>query len=543
MQRPLRSLVASTVLMTLATPAFAVPTLYPRPGNRLSEVAKSTQALILTDTNEPNQLWVLPPLSGKVSFSGVFAGANIGFCHEMKFLQSAGERLAQRIEANSKELETTYAPELEALRQQKSDLQIQAEAFYANPIADSIRDLAEAIEDADIRTDDLREQRDACNSSGCEELINEEIAEIAEQRRADRAALAELRTQHREEYTQHTRLKRQAEAVTVSLNDIEDIMGRKLNEILKTKGMLNDLYAQYAKLEGGFGNFAFQSGWRTAIEDVRANNPTFNVLPIPTHDARLHTTLVPGIGSSSYLESLPVVLNYSIDGREYDPNSPVQSLPAFPESVAAQARLSLVGMCPIQFPGDWPLERQDGMPLFGLTATYSYDSAFKTKAVATYNLYKIYEYYKKVETKGGFFRSSTKVTEWKTESGEPVINVSVEDEGLLSKEEVTALREEISLLLLQDVLLAMGVPAPSGDRLNPLTPPPSGATTLANGLNATCGWSIWCLGGSWVLRGLQSIFGGSSAEASFKSTYNVNASRTYDVSQVAPRPAVVTYVH
>jgi hypothetical protein len=541
MKRTIRTLIASSLLVSLSTPAFAVPTLYPRAGNRLPEVQNRTNAVVIADSADRNQLWVLPPLKGQTQLSGVFAGANVGFCREMTFLQSAGVRLAQRVEANSLELETTYAPELESLRQQKRDLLVESETFYANPIADAIRDLSDAIEDADMRTEDLRAQRDACGSSQCEDEITDEIDAINEQRKADRAELADLRRQHREEYTQHTRLKRQADAVELALDDIEALVGRKLAAILKTKNMLNDMFAQYAKLEGGFGNFSFQSGWQDAVATIRDANPSFHVQPVATHDARLYTTLVPGTDSPNYLESLPIVLNYSVAGRDYNPNNPVQSLASFPESIGSNARLSLVGMCPIQFPEDWPMKRQDGVPLFGLTATYSYDSAFKTTAVATYNLHKIYEYYKKVETRGGFFSSSTKVTEWKNESGSPVIEVTVTDESGLSNDEINAIKEEVATLLLQDVLMAMGVPAPGGDGLNPITPPPTGATVLANGLNATCGWSIWCVGGGWILRGLQAIFGGSSAEASYKSTFDVEASRTYSLDRTQPRGAMVTY--
>ena len=543
MNKTLRSTVCASVLVSIASPALAVPTLYPRPGNRLPEVVNPTNSAVISDSRDANQQWVLPPLTGRTKLSGVFAGANVGFCPEMSLLQSASFRLAQRIEANSLELETVYAPELESLRQQKAALALEAASFYEDAVADAIRDLEDAIDDAASRTEDLREQRDNCESDQCEDEISEEIEEIADQRRADRAELADLRREYRSTYQAHEALEEQAEALDEAMDDVEALSARKLKRIIETKTLLNEMYASYGKLEGALGNMNFQSGWQTNVQSLIAMNAgkgmTFNA--INTHDARINVALVPGIGSASYLSSLPVVLDYTINGLNYNPLSPVQSLPSFPDSIGANVRLSLIGACPTLFPEEWNLERQDGVPLFGLTASYQYDSAFRTKAVATYNLHKIYEYYKKVEEDGGFFSSETKVTEWKNESGEPVVNVEVFDESGLSEAQINEIKEEVALMLLQDVLMAMGVPGPAGDNLDPMPPPAPGAVVIADGLSATCGWSIWCLGGSWLLRGLHAIFGGSTAEASFKSTYDVNASRTYDIDRVQPRPAISSY--
>jgi len=248
------------------------------------------------------------------------------------------------------------------------------------------------------------------------------------------------------------------------------------------------------------------------------------------------------MGSDRYLAQLPMVLGYSINGQEYDPVDPFQSLPALPDVTSGNVRLSVIGACPILFPSDWQVERElDGTPLFGLTISYTYPSAFRTRAKATYNLHKLYEYYKKEERRGGFFRSSSKITEWRTETGSPVVEIEVFDESGMSREQVDALREEVALQLMQDVLLAMGVQTPNAGSPNPVPPPPNGAVVFADGLQATCSWSLWCQGGSWALRGLSAVFGGSAAEASFKATYDVSASRIYDLDRALPRAAVLSF--
>src|SRR6185436_7361447 len=138
-----------SLLATSATPALAVPTLYPRPGNRLSEVRNDTSSPVISDSADSSQLWVLPAQRGEVEVTGVSAGANVGFCKEMTFLQSASLRLAKRIEATSAELDTVYKPRLDALGVRKAELAEEAARFRENPIAEQMDDLARSIRDAE----------------------------------------------------------------------------------------------------------------------------------------------------------------------------------------------------------------------------------------------------------------------------------------------------------------------------------------------------------------------------------------------------------
>lgn len=152
---------------------------------------------------------------------------------------------------------------------------------------------------------------------------------------------------------------------------------------------------------------------------------------------------------------------------------------------------------------------------------------------------------KRVTEDGGFFSSSTSVEETETSDGDSGMTFEFFDESGLSSWEQDAIKAQIKLELMQDVLRLMGVPVPSqGPGLDPMTPPPNGAIVLANGIQSTCGWfSYFCGGASWILRGLSAIFGSSESEASFRTSYNYTATREYNTDATYDRSAMLTFTN
>jgi len=150
---------------------------------------------------------------------------------------------------------------------------------------------------------------------------------------------------------------------------------------------------------------------------------------------------------------------------------------------------------------------------------------------------------KKITEDGGFFSSETKVEENESSDGDSAMTFVFYDESGIAAWEQEQIKQQIRLELMQDVLRLMGVPVPSqGGGVDPLPPPPTGAVVLANGFASTCGWwSLWCGGASWILRGLSAIFGSSSSEAVFRSSYDYTATREYSTDAVYSRPGMIAF--
>jgi hypothetical protein len=522
---------ASLVAAAAAAPAMAAPTLYPRPGNRLSEVHNNTTSTVVSDTGASDQLWVLPPKTGTVGVTGLSLNANAGFCAEMSDLQFASRTLAKKISEVFIDLEQ-FDAELQDLRQQKAALDLQAEGLFEDHFVQEIDDVSDEIFETEGRIDDLRITIEDCTTNECEDDIREELDTLKTRKRELQDELSTLRRDHRDEYRDYTRLKNQVDAIDRAIDAVFELAAKKSGFLIEGKTQIFNMYKQYAQLEGGFSNIAFDSHWQNNTIRVRNDNPGFTVSEIETHDVRMNVALIAGLGEDGYLDQLPAVLGYSVNGAVFTPSDPQQFLPALPDQVQGNARLSLIGACPAAHPDLFDLPKDAaGVPLFGLSATYTYPTAFRTHVKATYNLWKIYEHMKKVTEDGGLFSSSTKVEENTNTAGDSSMTFEFFDESGMPQWQQDEIKRQITMELMQDVLRLMGVP-----------PPPTGAVVLANGIEDTCGWySFYCGGASWILRGLNAIFGDSTSESTFRTSSDFTATREYNTDAVYQRPGMVSY--
>jgi hypothetical protein len=541
--RYLNAMLAAGMVAASAAPVWAVPTLYPRAGNRLAEVHNTTTSVVLADSSISNQLWVMPPQTGSVGVDGVSLSANAGFCAEMGDLQIASRTISKRIADVFIEFNGLNV-ELEQLRHEKADLDLQAQALFESTIVQEIDDISDQIFDTEGRIDQLRVDIESCTTPECEDEIRAELDTLQDLKRDLQTQLSALRSDHREDYRAYTRLKNQVDAVQRAIDNVFDQATAKAGFLSTGKNTIFEMYKQYGQLEGGFANVAFDSHWQDNKLQLRTENPGFNVTDIPTSDARAFVALVPGIGQDSYLSQLPAVFGYTLNGQEFDRNNPQQSLAALPDQMLANTRLSLIGACPLAHPDLFDLPTDStGLPLFGLSATYSYPTAFRTHVRATYNIWKVYEHMKKITEEGGFFSSETNVEETENTDGDSSMTFDFYDESGIPAWQQEQIKQQIKLELMQDVLRLMGVPVPSqGGGVDPLPPPANGAVVLANGIESTCGWwTLYCGGASWILRGLSAIFGSSSSEASFRSSYDFTASREYSTDAVYQRSGMIGF--
>ena len=92
----------------------------------------------------------------------------------------------------------------------------------------------------------------------------------------------------------------------------------------------------------------------------------------------------------------------------------------------------------------------------------------------------------------------------------------------------------LKLELISRVLSNMAQPVFEKHSQTPMMVPESGehaAVVLATGLQSTCGvFNIWCTAGAWVLRGVNAVFGSSSAVTDFRSKFDGTTTETWSAN-------------
>ncbi|AKJ07228.1 hypothetical protein ATI61_111187 [Archangium gephyra] len=504
-----------------------------------------TKAAVLADHADPNTLYVMPPQAGSASLSNAFYSANTGFCSEMRDLQGTSKLLGGEIKRIALKLKGHEA-ELEKLRRQKAAYDKEAAKYYEDPLVQQVSGLEFRISDTEERIDDLRERLAECETQACTEDLQEDIRVLKQERSNLKAELARLSKRAGENLRQYKKLTKQAEAVALAMDDIYAQHTKALSQIVTLKGQIIAMYDSYAKLEGGHSSITFNTRWDASVEQLRRENDGFNVMKLPTQNVNVNISMLPGAGDDSQLASAGTMFRgYTVNGVKFDPNKPTLTLPAHPEMFQATVFMTLLSACPQLHPEYFDIPKgQQGLPLYGLTAAYEYPSTFLTHVKASYNLWKIYEYMKKVSVHGGFFSTSSKTEVFETNQADSGFTLQWFDDSGMTEEQRNAIVREIKLELMFDVMRMMGVPTyDAASKVNDPPPPPaSGAVVLAEGVQSTCGWySFYCGGVAWFLKGLNAIFGSTETETQFRQSYNYQASREYRTDRILYRPGVTVF--
>lgn len=546
-----RTSFCSAFLLVLGTSsvAMAVPTVYPRPEiTNNNAVTNNSNATVLRDSVNRKALYVLPPAMGAMDLPPLAYGANVGFCEEMRYLQTATLRLVKKIDSLYEDVDTQKA-DLDALVAQRSALELEkAEYIGASDYKRLINDTIQEADDLDFQMEGLYEQLDACYDDECIDKVQVQIDALQEEINAVRATLRDLRSQYRADYLAIAKLKNKIKAVEDSIDAVFESVDDVVAQLAKARSQFMTMYRDYATLEGAIGSINYDTKWGDAVNTVKGDNPGFSVQAIDTKDVRFNLSAIPGIGTDNYLQSLPQVLGYSIGGKEYNPQEPTLSLDAFPAAINGTLRLSLIGACPQLHPDyfDIPTSAQ-GKPLVGVIGTYTYPSAFRTTVSATFNLWTFYQHYKEVQKKGGLFRTSTKTYESIYDNGASGITITIADESGMSAEQITEIRNEILDQIVMDMARMVATPsyggmAYSSYQVIPLQPPASAMAVFGKGVADTCGWyNVYCRGISWLFAGIDAVFGSSKAEANFQKSYDRTVTRHYSTDSVQYRSGITSF--
>jgi regulator of replication initiation timing len=531
--------------------AMAMPSAYVSQHGSLF-IENFTNSTLLRDTEKSQTVWVLPPSTGETVLKNFMPSANLGFCAGLKDLHKASNMASQRIKEIAEQLgqkDEERTDKAQAL----SEAKLALAELGKKPELQAKADMEDQIVDLQSRQDALILQLEECNLDTCA-LIQEQYQDVRDELRGLKTDLKALKKEHRELSRENEKLRAVVEVRQAEYDDLEAKYLKYLSQMEEIRSTIRRIYAEDAKLEGGYAGIDYELGWSRNVQELEKRYPEYDFKQIPTQDVRIFANFIATSSEDSYLEQLPSVLGFAINGIPFLPwgqTSAVQA--ALPDAIVGDIRLSLIGACPLHLKDFFDdstgsiKTTGSGEPLFGLSVQYSYPGAYKYNVTASYNLWSIYERINKSSKSGGFFssKSRSEIIE-NTWSGDS-FKIKWEEEdpnGSLTAEKRQEIEAHLKSELMNRVLSTMAEPVPGQPGYEmPIvgTAPTPGALVLANGLTATCGFNFYCKAGGWLLKGATSIWGTSKTEASFKTSSNKTATESWSSVKATLIPAQSTF--
>lgn len=540
---------AASVLVQ-AVPALAVPSPYVSKFGPL-KINNQTNATLMRDTDNASLVWVLPPTAGEASFKNFVPSANLQFCRGLSDTVKTMSSIDAQIGALSgrfKEMEKEYKAAAKRVADAREALGKLAQTEGTGKYVTLSLEIDGMNENLMTVLKNLETCEDSCD------VLRAEYKRLAEDIRSSKKRLRDLEDQYNADVKAYKAAQNrvtQAEAIKA---DTIGQVNALADELAKLGATVFNVYGTRGKLEGGFAQIHYSTGWDDAVKKLEAQYPQYDFEKISTYNVKLFANFVGAADQHSYMESLPSILDYTISGLRYLPWTETKSeLMALPSVLSGNVRMSVIGSCPLVMKdffkdSGYEIKRNaTGEPQYAISATYEYPVSYHYQVTASYNLYKFYEQIKKSGKSGGFFssRSYSEVIENKQDTDMFSIDWKVEDpQSSMTQEKRDQITKDLKSQLMDRVLRQIAQPgvalAESANFYDAGSPPDSGAVVFAKGLRQTCGFNIYCQGASWVLTGLQAIFGSSSSEQTYRQTWNRTATEKWSADVATLRAGAIT---
>lgn len=516
-------------------------------------IPNETNATLVRDNEDCKLIWVLPPTAGTTTFTGYSPNGNLGMCKEVKLAQKLSARVLERMGKVNEEADSLNG-EYKAALEKVAKARAKVNEELQKPETQLMREADTRLSTLDSRIESISKQLDNCNNS-CDQL-NAEYKELAKQRVQLHNDIRELRRKHVDAVRAYEKAKAVLESAELAAANVGKGYDAIQERQTKFRNELLNMLVFYSRTSAGEAHIDYDTGWDAAVEKLNQQyGNQYQFQKVRTSDARIFANIVGAGDKESYLSSMPSILDYSIQGMKYVPwgEEKTTEMTALPSRLVGNVRTSLLGGCPLYYknfledesltPSDTPQTYN-----YGISATYKYPAAYRFKMTASYNLYKFYEKIVKSRSKGGFFSSKTvtEVSETRDDKDTFEIDWNVEDPDSIydekARKEITAdLKKELIgrvLGIMAQPVFATAPPMP----ISQPAQPEHGAIVLANGLQSTCGnVNVYCQAGVWILRGLDAIFGSSSAEQKFRSVHNTKATETWSANSVKWASGAMTF--
>ena len=470
--------------------------------------------------------------------------ANLNFCSEIKDIQKSSSRISASIAKLNERMDENI-PKIEEAQKKVLEAKEEVSKYTAISAVKTLTDLQDQLENIEESLSKTEDSLNSCNHS-CDEFIAN-YRDLREERKRLNQEMRSLRRNNRVSLRNYERAKAKLESAESHRDYQEEFVLDILDRKEKLYDLMHGLYKNLGKLEGGTISVNYDLKCDDNVQELESkySSQGLHFSAVDTQDARLSANFVGANDKDSYYDSLPALLDYTIAGFKYLPygEQSTNDLVSVPDQIQGDLRLSLIGACPYYYKdflssdsleADTDLNKKEYS--YGLSISYMHPAVYRFELEAKYNLYKFYKKVVKSGSSGGLFssRSWKKVSETKLDKD--TFDITWLDEGQkYTREEKEQIRNTVKAELTARVLQNMGHQASSSPgplvAINTYSPKP-GALVLAKGLNKVCGWNFYCKAGSWALKGLTSIFGGSKAEASFQSTHDSTAIEKWNEEEI-----------
>ncbi len=532
---------AAIVAMSAAHKVSAEPTAYPTDTSVLFKIINNTNSNILADELDSRTVWVMPPNTAKATVGNMHTKtSNLGFCKEMGMLQKITARLTSDL-GELQERRKRSIPGIERLSDEASKL-YQAVTLYAN--SNSLTELAEMddrIKSDENRLTELYKLAESCQPEVTPEKcarINNEMSDVIKDKRALSKSRAELTKTNSDSVAGYDKRLRVYQAANKRFEAAKAIHDTISDSIFAIQRKFHESYGYYGKMEGARASIVYKSTWDDNLVKLRSENPEINFSKVATKKAKLMAELlgVKDIDASGAIKAIGI-------GGDAKDNS--VSFEAYPQDLSTNVVLSLIGACPLEHPDYFDVSSNVLKDMqYGLIITYDYDTVFKLKAKATYNMYRMYQKITSSHTSGGFFSSHTSATIEERNFFRDSFKMEWDDqENTISQADKDAREKEMrDNVLLRLASYALPNVASRGDVIAAAKPPTRGAIVLVDGLAKTCPTNVYCQGAIVVATVLDAIFGSSSSTASFLNIQDTQVVEVYSNNQKITKSWITSYL-
>lgn len=524
------------VLWAVCGTAWAEPTLYPPDVRVLSNVLNQTDSNILADEADPRTVWVLPPNTAQATVSKPHSKtASMIFCQDLRQQAVYAREISAQIHSLSKKRLAREA-DLLARLQKANKLREEAEGFAAEKNLQVLSDLDTRISEADDRLQELYEAANNC-AKACDE-IEHETRHLIDAKKDMLKIRNQMTKENTADLKEYGRRKKKADAAYQSYKNELGFYREMTAELAEVRNSFLQGFQTFGAMEGSKATFSYRSHWNDNIEKLRAANPGINFAKMATKNAVVMTELS-GL-------------------TDYDPSSAIKGImiggeikkgavnyPNYPESLSTNVVLSLMGACPMEHPEYFDLKENSAESMqYGLVMTYDYDTVFRVKATAKYNMYKMYQKIVSSGSKGGFFRSkSWSSVEERNFFRDSFSVVWSDQENSLSTEQKDEIEQEMRRNIMQRLAnLALPDSPSRGDVLAALPPPQRGAAVVSDQLMKTCPGNAYCVGAAVVFRIMDAIWGSSSSTSSYTNIKDFELVEDYERTQKITKSWITSYL-
>lgn len=523
----------------LSQVALAVPTIYPTELTKLSSIKNSTNSNLVADSDDLNVFWVMPPNSAASQVGHLHTiTSNIGFCQEMSDLQNYSRSTVARMnDLMHKEIDSKKDLDIKnaELSEARNDL---AEHISTNNLGELER-IDQRVDTIEIElralTDKLLSCKQYCHEvrGQIQALKSEKMQEVSRRRNL----FAEFATVARNYERKKSRITG-LEADVVSLEETWANLSKKL---MSLRSQFIEMYSSFGRMEGARASISYESNWDKNIEILRSENPSVAFQKINTQNAVITTS----IADFKDIPTNGAILGYNIAGTYGEGKL---SLTSYPDNLAGNVRLSLLGACPALHPELFNINLPNGTDQmkYGMTISYEYPTAFALKATAKYNMYKMYSKIAKSGSSGGFFwsKSWSSIEERTYFRDSFVVDWKEQDAGNSISDQEKAEYEKEWRANILGRLAVLGLPSVSnpGQLVLPSIPA-SGMVVLGNSLanNKFCNLNPYCSAATIGVNVLAAIFGGSQSSASYTNIQDVEMEERWSREKVIYKPWITSY--